>query len=136
MKVFITGDRSTDMNIGALAFAQLFPQLVLKQFATNLEAGTHDALAIYTGELAGFEAGVRLFCANAGVTADTLPSWSPFESHDEDAKPDFDYRHALLKDLDVDIVVFVHSDPMSSSIGRSLFALGLPDEKLVIVGAS
>ncbi len=115
-KVFLTGDRSMPEVLAVLPTVAQITQL-RKEFGPDVE--------LVTGTNSGFENVVRLVCEAMDVPVLTLE-----QSTGEDGKPDWDARHGQLTDFDR--VVFVHGDPLSSSIGKSLTQF-VDDEKLVLL---
>lgn len=111
--IFLTGDRS--MN--PLLAVQVAGQLVFEIAASNAIASLAGAepIAIATGDNAGFERAVRDVLEGLGAT----PTVVPTGVNPDTDKPAWDTRHEVVNAL-ADRVVFVHTDPLSSSLGASL----------------
>jgi hypothetical protein len=105
-KIFITGDRSMDPVVAAGAVEAILKDLVVQN---------QGELAVATGNLAGgVERAVRYLLPEGDVNV------FHYEETDE-GYIDFDEMFAELAD-ESDEVVFVHMDPQSSRIGKSIFA--------------
>jgi hypothetical protein len=109
-KFFVTGDRSVD------------PMTSLLMLTSGLEqagfVSGQDSVATGTVEH-GIERAARYLGADT-YTAGT----------ESDGRTNWDVRHVQVVS-DFDKVLFVHLDPTSSTIGKSLAAL-VPDEQLII----
>lgn len=113
-KVFITGDRSVDP---VTAFGVTLP--VLAGLVNSFGADVGFA----TGSMnSGVERAVRYILP--GVTE------FPHVNTDE-GYIDFDARHKQVIE-DADYVVFIHSDPLASRIGKSLVDI-VPEDRLQMV---
>lgn len=113
MKVMITGDRSLLGHNAAAVAAGIIGQLGYEC------AVAEDKLELYTGELDGFEAAVRLIAGGLGMLCTLVPTGDGFDS-----------RHELVNSF-MDKVVFIHGDPLASSIGKSLVK-EIDEDKLVM----
>ncbi len=103
-RIFLTGDRSMNRFSAVMVAAQLYPDL--EEYFSDVNLGS-----IVTGDLSGFEAGVRYLYPDMEV----LPS-----VRSTDGTVDLDERHARAKDRGLDYVIFVHPDPLDSKIYKSL----------------
>jgi hypothetical protein len=113
--IFITGDRSMEPYLAAGAVNAILKDLVRQ---------TGGDLAIGTGNCAGgIERAVRFLVPDSAMNL-------AHYSYDEDGKPDFESTFRELEDV-IDQVVFIHTDPLSSSIGRAIAAV-FPDEKVTM----
>ena len=117
--VFITGDRSINPLLGIEAVGSLVSQIG----ANALVRG--QTITLMTGDNDGVEWIVREFLASLSVKIETLETPKL-----EDGTPDWDTRSDTLENV-CDQVFFVHSDPLASSIGKSLVA-HVSEDKLVI----
>lgn len=119
MLQFITGDRSVHpaMAMGVVAVAML--KLLKADPATTFA----------TGDNSGVESAVALVGLSTGIDVTVIAS-----PHKEDGSVDWDARHAsLFADPDVH-VTFVHGEPESSRIGKSLIAAyANDDERLTLL---
>jgi hypothetical protein len=112
-KIFITGDRSMDPVRAAGAVEAILKDLVVQN---------NGDLSIATGNLAGgVERAVRY------LLPDEMTNVFPYEET-ADGHVDFDEMFAALAN-ESDEIVFVHMDPQSSRIGKSIFA-HVPSEKI------
>lgn len=114
MTVFITGDRALNRLSAVLTAAQALPGEVEK-YASSPEG-------IFTGDLQGFEAGVRYLWPQITVVKST-PT--------DEGKPDLDARHAVAS-LMADFVIFVHPDPFDSRIYQSVAKFWAPENISVV----
>jgi hypothetical protein len=115
MKVFITGDRS---------FAHEAAMHGVVAAINGLrQEHPDDGLTFVTGDNKGVEHAVREAFAAFDVPLEVV-STPVLES----GKPDWDGRHAAVKETGADHVVMLHNSPLSSSIGKSASATFGDDE--------
>jgi hypothetical protein len=111
--IYITGDRSMEPYLAAGAVNAILKDLVRQN---------NGDLAIGTGNCnGGIERAVRYLIAEEFMN---LAHYST----DEDGKPDFESTFRELEDV-IDQVVFIHTDPLSSRIGRAVAAV-FPEDKV------
>lgn len=109
MMVFLTGDRSMPDEVALMAGASTILQIAIESVVTG------NPVQLSTGDNKGFEQGVRAIAGALGVELEVVPTGVDPDTH----KPAWDTRHELVN-LMADKVVFLHNDPLSSSIGASL----------------
>lgn len=112
-KIFITGDRAMDPVMAVGAVDAIIKDLVVQN---------DGKLAVATGNLAmGVERAVRYLIPEHAVNV--------FEyEENSDGSVNFGELFTALAE-DSDEIVFIHSDPSSSRIGKALFAT-VPSEKI------
>lgn len=112
--IFLTGDRSMNPVIAIPAAVQIIGEVAATNAVAKLtEADEH--FEIVTGDNSGFEQAVRLVLEGLGATLEVVPTGTDPDTD----KPAWDTRHEVVN-ARADRVVFVHTDPLASSIGQSL----------------
>lgn len=106
-RIYITGDRSVDPLAAVQIVGATIANIAMQAKAKN------EPFALITGDAPqGIESAVRYLVPKQAVKV--------FERERlVDGKVDFDTQHALIKD-DVDEVIFLHTDPLSSTVGKSV----------------
>lgn len=103
--IYLTGDRALDPLTAVQVVAGALSILTLENKAQPFRVITGDAPT-------GIERAVRYLIPAQACKV--------FEREKlADGKVDFDTQHILIKD-DVDTVVFLHSDPLGSTVGKSV----------------
>jgi len=109
MKVFLTGDRSMPEPLALMTAASTIAQV-------TMEAAAAETNVVFsTGDNGGFEQGVRAILKSLNVDHQVIPTGV----NPETKKPAWDTRHEVANAA-CEKAVFVHTDPLSSSIGSSL----------------
>lgn len=106
-RIYITGDRSINPLAAVQVVGATIANIAMKAKATN------EPFALITGNAPqGIEAAVRYLVPKQAVKV--------FEREmTAEGKVDFDTQHYLIKD-DVEEVIFLHTDPLSSTVGKSV----------------
>lgn len=111
--VFLTGDRSMNPLLAVSVAGQLLAEIGAANAIATLTG--NDPIAIATGDNAGFERAIRDVLEGLGATPTVVPTGTDPDT----GKPAWDIRHEVVNAL-ADRVVFIHTDPLSSSLGASL----------------
>lgn len=106
-RIYITGDRSIDPLAAVQIVAATIANVAVEAKKTN------EPFSLVTGNAPqGIESAVRYLVPKQAVKV--------FEREKTvEGKVDFDTQHILIKD-DVDEVIFLHTDPLSSTVGKSV----------------
>lgn len=106
-RIYITGDRSVNPLVAVQVVAATISNIAMEAKAKD------EPFALITGNAPqGIEAAVRYLVPKQAVKV--------FEREkDAEGKVDFDTQHYLIKD-DVEEVIFLHTDPLSSTVGKSV----------------
>lgn len=107
--VFVTGDRSMPEPIALAVAGHIVTQLAT---AAALEGGK---VQFATGDNIGFEQGFRAIADAMGLPTQVVPTGVDPDT----SKPAWDTRHEVVNAI-ADRVLLVHTDPLASSIGKSL----------------
>lgn len=111
--VFLTGDRSMNPLIAVSLAGQLIAELGVANAIAELTE--NEPFAIVTGDNTGFEQAVRAVLGGLGATPQIIPTGTDPDT----GKPAWDTRHEVVN-ARADRVIFLHTDPLASSLGSSL----------------
>ena len=115
-KFFITGDRSRRMMpLEVPLVAGLLAGIMQSNWAAKATGQDEALIEIVTGDNTGVEQVVRDLLETLGATCHVVPTGVDPDTQE----PAWDVRHEVVNAL-ADKVVFIHTAPLESSIGKSL----------------
>jgi hypothetical protein len=116
MKLFITGERSRRMMpVMMPVVAGMLVQVMQANWIAQATDQPDARIEIVTGDNTGVEQLVRDLLAGLGAPCHVVPTGVDPDTQE----PAWDTRHEVVNAL-ADHVLFVHTSPLDSSLGKSL----------------